>query len=170
MEKRPIVIDTGPLLTYLAIRYLDSTDASKARRDHVLWEIRGRAFAETEQERFVELMKQHILTTAHVISETLKLREKSILSLEKEDFRRNSLEILTGGAVSEISCPITEICQEQDFRQLICRYGLTDAGLIFVAAKNRALVLTDDGRLFSSYSESSGHAIELLDKYLREPA
>ncbi len=170
MEKRPIVIDTSPLLTYLAIRYLDSKDAPKARRDQVITEIRGKTFAATEQERFLELMKQRTFTTAHVISEVLKLREKSVLSLEKEDFRRNSLDVLTGDTISEIPCPIMEVCQEEDFRQLICRYGLTDAGLIFVADKNRALVLTDDGRLFSSYSENSGYVIELLDNYLQEPA
>lgn len=170
MEKRPIVIDTGPLLTYLAIRYLDSTDAPKARRDHVLGEIRGRAFAETEQERFLELMKQRMLTTAHVISEALNLREASALSREKEEFRRNSLGVLIAGALSEISCPIAEICKAADFRELICRCGLTDAGVIFVAAQNRALVLTDEGRLFSSYSGDSGHLIELLDRYLEDPA
>jgi hypothetical protein len=173
VDKGPIVIDTGPLLTYLVIQYLDNLDskeAPKAWRDHVLREIRGRAFGETERERFLELTKRPMLTTAHVISEALKLRETSALSLEKEAFRRNSLGVLTGGAISEISCPMTEICQEEDFRQLICRYGLTDAGLIFVAAKNSALLLTDDGRLFGSYSESSGHVIELLDNFLREPA
>jgi len=86
-------------------------------------------------------MKRPTLTTAHVICEALKLRGTSALSQE-----------------------------EENFRELICRYGLTDAGLIFVAAKNRALVLTDDGRLFSSYSENSGYAIELLDNYLQDPA
>jgi hypothetical protein len=161
---------SGPLLTYLAIRYLDSMDASKATRNHVLWEIRGRAFDEVEQERFLELMKQHTFTTAHVISETLKLRGNSAMSREAEEFRRNSLEVLMGGAITEIACPMAEICKAEDFRQLICRYGLTDAGVVFVASNNRALVLTDDGRLFGSYSEDSGHVIALLDDYLREPA
>lgn len=120
MDNGPIVIDTGPLLTYLAIQYLDSKEAPKAWRDHVLGEIRGRAFAEAGHERFLELTKRPLLTTAHVISEALKLRETSALSPEKEDFRRNSLEVLTSGAISEISCPIAEICREEDFRQLIC--------------------------------------------------
>jgi hypothetical protein len=62
-----------------------------------------------------------------------------------------------------------ELRQEEDSRQPIWRYGLADAGLVFVATENKALPLTDDGRLFSTYSENSGHAIELLDNYLREP-
>jgi len=143
--------------------------ATKARRNHVLGEIRG-TFDEAEQERFLELMKQRTFTTAHVISEALNLREASALSREKEGFRRNSLEVLMGGAITEIACPIAEICKTEDFRQLICRYGLTDAGVVFVASNDRALVLTDDGRLFGSYSEDSGHVIALLDDHLREPA
>lgn len=55
-----------------------------------------------------------------------------------------------GGSISEISCPIAEICKAEGFRQLICRYGLTDAGLIFVAAKSKALVLTDDRRFLTT--------------------
>ena len=170
MEKRPIVIDTGPLLTYLALRYLDGSGASKAKRDEILRDIRPRSgFAETEQERFLQVMKQPALTTAHVISEALKLRDASALGREKETFRRNSLAVLTGDTISEIRCPIVEICLEEDFRELICRHGLTDASLIFIASRNRALLLTDDGRLFRGYSVRPGYyTIKLLDDFLRQ--
>ncbi len=60
--------------------------------------------------------------------------------------------------------------QGRDFRRLICLYGLADAGLVFVAAKIGALVLTDDQRFFSYYSEKPSCKIELLDNYLREAA
>jgi hypothetical protein len=100
----------------------------------------------------------------------LKLREASALSREQEGFRRDSLDFLTSGSISEIPCPITEICREEDYRRLICLYGLADAGLLFVASRRRALVLTDDSRLFSAYSSNPGYVIELLDNYLQEPA
>ena len=109
-----------------------------------------------------------MLTTAHVLCEVFKLRESSALSRNKEGFTRNSLEVLTGEVVRELPCPIANLCREDDFRELICRDGLTDAGLMFVTAKNSALVLTDDRRLFSSYSENSGYEIELLDNYLQQ--
>lgn len=105
MEKRPIV---GPLLTYLAIRYLECTEASKARRDHVLGEIRMRTFDEAEQERFLELMKQHTFTTGHAISEALNLREG-------EEFRRNSLEILVGGAQARYLVPLRRSAKRRTF-------------------------------------------------------
>jgi hypothetical protein len=115
VEKRPIVIDTGPLLTYLAIRHLDTKDAPNARKDQVLTEIHGNILAATEQERFLKLMKQPVFTTAHVIAEVLKLRDKSQLNREKEEFLGNSLSVLTSGSISEIPCPIREVCKEETF-------------------------------------------------------
>jgi predicted nucleic acid-binding protein len=165
---RPIAIDTGPLLTYLALRYLDRSDAPTARRNQVLKEIRqGHALGDTQREQFLKLMKRPVFTTAHVISEALNLRGKSVLNREKEEFRRNSLDVLTSGSISEIPCRITDVCLEQNFRELICRHGLTDAGLLFVASKRRALVLTDDARLFTAYSSNPGYVIELLTNHLR---
>jgi hypothetical protein len=171
VQQRPIVIDTNLLLTYLAIRYLDGRDAPKAWRDQILTEIRGKAFAEPEQRRFLlKLGRQRVLPTPHVISEALKLRKTSAFHQEKEAFRTVSLDIVASDVISEIPCPIMEICLHEDFRELICLYGLTDAGLIFAASRTGALVLTDDMRFFSYYSEKPGYVIELLDIYLQEPA
>jgi len=110
-------------------------------------------------------MRQPSFTTAHVISEVLKLRESSALRKEEELFRRNSLDLLTNGSVIEISCPIMEVRREEEFCDLTCRYGLTDAGVIFVAFKMRALVLADDQRPFQAYSVRPVYVIELLEKY-----
>jgi hypothetical protein len=171
VEKRPIVIDAGPLLTYLALQYLNSNDTPKASRDQILREIRpGSPIDEPEQERLRQLLRQPAFTTAHVIAEVLKLREKSLLSRIAGEFRRHSLDILIGGAIREVPCPIEEMCREKDFRQLVCDYGIADAGLIFAAYSMRALVLTDDRRLFRSYSVHQDYVIELLDNYLRQPA
>lgn len=171
MEQRPIVIDTNLLLTYLAIRYLEGRDAPKAWTDCVLTEIRGKAFAEAEQRRFLfKLEGQRVLTTPHVISEALKLRKTTAFYQEEEEFRRVSLDVLASDAIGEIPCPIMEICQHEDLRQLIWLYGLADAGMIFAASKTGALVLTDDKRFFSYYSEKPGYVIELLDTYLQESA
>ena len=113
---RPIAIDTGPLLTYLALRYLDRSDAPTARRNQVLKEIRqGHAFGDTQREQFLKLMKRPVFTTAHVISEALNLRGKSVLNREKEEFRRNSLDVLTSGSISEIPCRITDVAWNKTF-------------------------------------------------------
>ncbi|HEV3199989.1 MAG TPA: hypothetical protein VGZ73_18925 [Bryobacteraceae bacterium] len=39
-QPRSIIVDTGPLLTYLALRYLDREAATEARRNQVFYELR----------------------------------------------------------------------------------------------------------------------------------
>jgi hypothetical protein len=169
MAKRRIVVDNGPLLTWLTISFLNSRDTLKAVRDQILAGIRpDSVISETHQQRLHEMMTQGVLTTPHVISETLKLREHSALGAMQEEFRNYSLKLLTSLSIREIPCPIAEICSEREFRQLICRYGLTDAGLIFIASRYAALLLTDDARLSRDYSAGGGYQIELLDAYLRQ--
>jgi predicted nucleic acid-binding protein len=169
VKQRPIVVDTGPLLTYLALRYLDDLDASKAERDKIFKDIRRMGiFTETEQERLRIELRRPFLTTALVISEVLKLRENSVLRMQAWEFRTHSLKVLTSGNIHEVACPIAEICSQPDLRQLICHFGLTDAGLIFVASRSRALLLTDDRRLFRAYSSVPSYQIRLLDDYLRQ--
>jgi hypothetical protein len=84
-----------------------------------------------------------------------------------EDFLACSLEILAQGRIIEVQCPTAELCKDRDFRELICRRGLTDAGLVFVAAQRGALLLTDDLPLSGDYSAGAGYEIWTLDDYLQ---
>lgn len=93
------MLDTGPLLTYLAVHYLGQTEADIARRSAVLQDVRrGSRFAKAEQERFQVLLdrSERLLTTPHALCEVLKLREHSVLSQDRERFRQLSLELLIG--------------------------------------------------------------------------
>lgn len=108
-----------------------------------------------------------LLTTPHVAAEVMKLRARSRLASESSDFRRFALTFLGGPDIEEVPCSVTELNQE-DFSSLVCRFGLTDAALIFVAAGRRCLLLTDDGELFSTYSAGTQFEIRLLDEYLRQ--
>lgn len=107
-------------------------------------------------------MKQvRVLTTPHVLGETFKLRESSRLARE-EVFRPFWLDVLDAGKITEVPCPIGELTKDQRFRLLICRLGPTDAGLMFVAVTQRALLLTDDGPLSKDYSAGAGYRSSLL--------
>lgn len=167
-----VVLDTGPLLTYLALHYLDQTRADTARRGAVLRDVRrGKMFTRTEQERFQVLLNgsERLLTTPHALCEVLKLREYSVLSLDQEEFRRLSLQLLLGGKLEDVSCPLRELCTDDAYRKLICRLGLTDAGLVYLAENERCLLLTDDRKLYSTYTAAAVFEIRLLDEYLRPP-
>jgi hypothetical protein len=149
----PVLLDTVPLLTYLAVRYADSISASKAYRDRLFQEIRSQSppFAEDDQERLGELIEvRGALTTPHVILEATKLREISELA-KAEGFRDFSLEVLSSGAISETWCSLEELCKEPEYSALARRFGVADASLLFVSDRKECLLLTDDDRLFDAY-------------------
>jgi hypothetical protein len=162
-----IVVDYGPLLTYLGLLYLDQRGASKATRGLFFGDLRpGATFSETEQERLRKKMDGfQILTTPHVLVETFNVRMPSRLARELA-FRPFCVEVLGTGRIKEVPCPIREIVQEQRFQQLICRLGLTDAGLVFIASRYGALLLTDDGPLSKDYSAGADYRISLLTDWL----
>jgi len=78
------------------------------------------------------------------------------------------LDWLSSGKIEEAPCPAAELARDDSFRQLACRHGLADAGLVFVAANKNALRLTDDRRLFQVYAADATYDIRLLDQYLRD--
>ena len=163
-----LLLDTGPLLTYLALRYADSTKASKAYADTLFRDIRKQSdrFGATTQERFRELIEtRQTLTTPHVILEATRLREHSEL-VGAEGFSDFSLGILTGGDITEIWWALEEVCEQSEYIDLVHRFGVADASLLFVSAREGCLLLTDDDRLFDAYGAGSKFQIRLLDEYL----
>jgi hypothetical protein len=164
----PVLLDTGPLLTYLALCYADSTGTPRADRDALFRYTRkqGPRFSETQQERFGKLIEaRHALTTPHVILEATRLREYSELA-KVESFREFSHEVLTTGAISEIWFSLEEICKEPKYTDLVRRFGVTDASLLFISARKECLLLTDDNRLFAAHGAGSKFEIWRLDEYL----
>jgi hypothetical protein len=149
--------------------YADSTNAPQEYRDTLFRDIRqqGAPFGETEQERFGKLIEMRPQTTPQVILEATKLREHSELA-RAAGFQEFSLEILTSGAISEIWCSLEEICKAPEYMDLVRRFGVADASLLFFSAREECLLLTDDGDLFAAYRESK-FQIRLLDEYLGSP-
>jgi predicted nucleic acid-binding protein len=160
------------LLTYLALRYLDSIRAAKPYRDAIFHDIRGEdhPFGEDKQERLDKLMSVGgpALTTAHVMVEVTKMREHSELA-RASGFGVFSLNLLAGTTITETTYSVGELCKEPMFLDITRRFGLTDAGLIRLAHQNECLLLTDDSRLYGAYPAGSRCDIQLLDEYLREP-
>src|SRR5580700_6718950 len=127
-----VLLDTGPLLTYLTLRYADSIYAVKAYRDRLFRDIRSLSpqsppFTEDQQERLSELIEvRAALTTPQVILEATRLREHSELA-KATGFRDFSLEVLSSGAISEIWCSFEELCKEPEYLALARRFGVADA-------------------------------------------
>jgi hypothetical protein len=168
VRRDPVLLDTGPLLTYLALRYADSIKASKSYRDRLFQDIRSQSppFNEDRQERLSELIEVRAAqTTPHVILEATRLRKHSELA-KATGFRDFSLRVLVSGAISEVWCSLEELCKEPEYLALTLRFGVADASLLFVSAREECLTLTDDRGLFGAYGIESRFKVGLLDEYL----
>jgi predicted nucleic acid-binding protein len=98
-----------------------------------------------------------------VILEATRLREHSELA-RAESFGDFSLEVLTSGAILEIWCSLDEICKEPKYMDLVRRFGVADASLLFISAREGCLLLTDDDRLFAAHGAGSKFELWGLDE------
>ena len=156
-----MVLDTGPLLTYLAMQYLEWTGADKAFSDAVVREVsRAEITDENQQISFRDFLKAHSrrVTTSHVIAEALYPRASSELGKDKETFRRVALDNLA--FIQERPVLLKDLD-----RELIVRHGVCDAGVVRLAQLEEAALLTNDERLCGALPGDPNFTI-LLTRHL----
>jgi hypothetical protein len=160
-----VLLDTGPLLTLLALEFLRETEAGHSRRVAVLQELRGKEINRLEEERFTEVFAnyQRKLTTPHVLTEVFKLRDWSQLKRHEPHFRKVGIDTIKRAGIREITASLAELASNQDAIRRICLLGLTDAALLYVSGKENWTLLTDDRPLLAF---ASGQ-IQLLDAFLQ---
>jgi hypothetical protein len=160
----PLVLDSGPLLTYLCLRYLDEIDAKRPQRNQVLSEVRPVGWDVNQEERFLRYLEAHPrrLTTSHVVAEVLRLRTYSALKRSAEAFRRVALSGLA--FVEERSVLGKDLDPE-----LIVRHGVSDAGVVWLAHLESATLMTDDKELYSALPSDPRFTIVLTEHSLVEP-
>jgi hypothetical protein len=166
-----IVLDTGPLLTYLAVHYIETIKAKISTRDRILQSVRpaGRPFDDSLQNAFTSLCREtrRLLTTSNALTEALKARKNSAL-YRREDFHDIALSFLAESNIEELPRPARSLIQDTRYRDHTLRLGLTDMGLVSLAVEFKCPLLTDDGEMFQAFPASSetGFEISLLDEYL----
>lgn len=145
------VVDTGPLLTVLALNYVHAIHAPKVKRDKILTKANEDLLKNpTRQERYLQLFSgiRTILTTSHVIGELQGL-QKGRLDLEREDkkqFWSHSMNFLCMKNIDEQLLRLLDMHGREDLREVVCLIGPTDTGLIDLARKEGCVLLTDDER------------------------
>ena len=167
------MLDTGPLLTHLALHYAERIKAGIATRDAILRKIRSQMpFDESRQEAFKTLCRAAapVLTTPHVLTEVFRLRKESELYRRQVDFRSVALELLVSGNIEEVHRPAESLYENSHYRDLVSRLRLTDTGFVSLAVEYDCVLLTDDDEMFQAYPSSpgTGFQIRMLDEYLRE--
>ncbi len=145
------VIDTGPLFDALVLNYhLQRAQYGRPLRcTSVIDEVLQNASA---QRRFLELLAsiQEKLTTSHVIAELYGLRSK--LDLHPPDshyFWRTSIDLLVQWRIEEKLIKLLDLNSDDSLRNCLPRIGVTDTGLIDLAARHSCILITrDEGTLF----------------------
>ena len=155
----PIILDHGPLLTYLCWLFLDWTDAKDRERSKA---VEGLNLKDLNWDADRHLRLHNILksgtcmTTTLVLHEVLQLRENSYLANDKDRFRRFALDELPKFA--EI-CVLLKDVGDQD---KVVRFGLTDAGLLQIAQHSGGTLLTTDIKLYAALDSGARFKIALL--------
>jgi hypothetical protein len=157
-RRKPVLLDTGPLLTYLSWLYCDSIRATKATRDAALRDLNlGLAWRENQHERFYQFLKSRPLRliTSHVAAEILRFRGHSFLKKHSHRFTSFTLDHL--GFVEERSVLLKDL--EKD---LILQFGLPDASLLWLAQQEGCTLVTTDNKLFQALPTDPKFEIWLL--------
>jgi hypothetical protein len=155
-----LLLDYGPLLTAI-VQFYFRDRAEPERRQAALKDVRpnGRPLAEEQGERVLEFLGHapRRLTTPHVLTELFKLRAHSELRKIK-DFKKSSFDALRKLNIEEKHYAFNLLALKSEFVECVCRFGLTDASLVYVSELERCTVLTDDKRLY----QFSGRRVRLL--------
>jgi hypothetical protein len=165
MPRESLVVDTGPLLTFLCLRFLDEIHAGNAERDRSLGEIRGGPLPDRRRQEQMDgfFRASSLLATSHVFVESLRLRDHSYLRSRAEEFRKSSLSSLS--IVEERVVRLADLAKSP-YRELVIYHGLADAGVVWLAERERCALVTDEKALYSAYRSDSKFRIRLLDQCL----
>jgi rRNA-processing protein FCF1 len=148
-----LAIDTNLLLVLLGYRCLLFQGAKPIERGRVLTEIRGRD-DNVSPERFDDLWDlfrnaARRIVTQHVVAETYGSRRKLGSFQHQKDlvWRSARALLMDHPGIEEQACTIRDVLERKEYRNILEELGPTDAGLILTAERQKATIITDDGRL-----------------------
>ena len=160
------VVDAGPLMSALVLHF--ARQASPGSRQALIGRSRIADYLVGEpvrQRAFVEFFDSipKINTTSHVIGELQGLQR--FRGGEQRDFWMTSLDWLGGKKLDERLVRLLDLTSSPSWRDIVCRIGPCDGGLIELALKEGTTLLTDDRRTVAPLAWSLGvdcHVVEDL--------
>jgi predicted nucleic acid-binding protein len=116
--------------------------------------------------------RQTVTRTAHVLTETLNLRKHSKLKQREEQFRGIAIDVMLRSGIREIQCDVGEMCGAPNAisREQICRFGITDAAILYAARRENCVIVTVDHKLFQLIQPDDRNRIQMLDHLVEDPA
>jgi len=143
------VIDSGPLFDALVLNY-DLRRVAIGRQlrfatvlDEVLQSGNGRR-------QFLALLASipEKLTTSHVMAELYGLEKRSLklYPLDLHEFWRTSIDLLVQWRIDETLVRLLDPASHASLRMCLPEIGVTDTGLIDLAARHGCVPITSDAR------------------------
>jgi len=165
MPRQSLVLNAGPLLTFLCLNFLDEQNATKAERDQALRDVRnGQASDQRRQDRMGTFFRANtLLTTSHAMFEVFRLREGSYLERRSHKFLSSAL---ASAALVEERAVLVKDLVDAPYPDLLLRYGLADGGVVWLATREACEMVTDDGSLYRDGQASSKCQLRMFDACL----
>jgi hypothetical protein len=142
---RAIAIDTNLFSVLLRYYCLASEDVGDLERERQLQEVSGRQDP-LSLEQFDALWQiferaPRRIVTQHVVAEAFSNK------MRKQYNWSSALRLLPTYCLEERGCCISDVYSRPMFRRILEDIGPTDAGLIYTAEIEKAMIISEDGRL-----------------------
>jgi rRNA-processing protein FCF1 len=166
--RQVLVIDTNILLLLIGYQCLLLTGANGPERLRVLSKIRARDDT-MRAENFDHLWKlfgsaDRRIVTQHVIAESYGLRRRlKDAGNQKDTIWRAALQLLRDPGMEELSCCINEVQEREGYGSVLQALGPADAGLMYTAERESAVIVTEDRHLLAVAGNRSVRAISLWE-------
>jgi hypothetical protein len=136
-------------VVFLGYQYFLLNKESGSQRQRMLDEIRARGdtLSPRHYDNLWQLFRsaKRRITTEHVIAESRGSRNP-MRSYPRERVWQAAI-VLLNFPVEEVSCSVREIHADANYTKILVYLGPADAGLIYVAERQKATILSEDGSL-----------------------
>ena len=146
---RAFVFDTGPLFDFLTLSLADEEIAS---RDKILYKNSLSPFLKDHPEHHSEFLEfvrnlSEIAVTSHVVGE-IQSRQRLKDELMRR-FWKVAINFFAKHRVTEVFVSVSRVAESSAYIEIIKKIGITDAGIISLAERERLPILTSDNTLLS---------------------
>jgi hypothetical protein len=151
LAKQDLVLDTNILLLLIGYQWALNQKLDVSDRTDQLEELRGRdprlppELFERLWNRFKSNGKR--LITQHVVAETWSLGKARQACGKADSLWSGMLEVLSHPGIEEASLEVRAMYERPEYQKIADTVGPTDAGLIYLAERRSATILTEDGEL-----------------------
>lgn len=161
-------MDTGPLISILILKYAFTLQPDAAEAAIAKSRIQPYLRNDGAQKAMIRLFDQirEIMTTSHVIGELQGLQ--SLKGDSQKAFWRFSMDWLKSKSLDEKLVGILDLNSQARSQNWVCEVGPTDSGLLELARREGAVLLTDDRRTLAGYGLKKDIDCRLVQDLLDE--